>query len=75
MIPEDTKENSGVGVPKNQSGITSALEDPSIERIGETFSRTFLLKVLIVAYLVLAWFGGVRCYAVFANGDTTLLSC
>ena len=69
MIPEDTKENSVVGVPKNQSGITSPVADPSPERIGETFSRTFLLKVLIVAYLVLAWFEGVRCYAVFANGD------
>jgi hypothetical protein len=35
------------------------------KNIDKPVGRTFLLYLLIFGYLVLAWFGSVRCYAVF----------
>lgn len=44
---------------KNNQPLKSSAEAPA--------RRTFLLKLLVFGYVVLAWFGWVRLYAVFAN--------
>lgn len=51
---------------RNENKIPDASR---IETINQPPYRTFLLKILVVAYLALAWFGGIRCYAVFANRE------
>jgi hypothetical protein len=45
---------------------------PETTSTNQTVRRTFLLKILIIGFLLLAWFGGVRFYAVF--GEESLLS-
>ncbi len=68
-----TKDKPDAGFHKNQTGVPSQVVDSAPEMLaeasGRTFGRTFLLKLLVIGYLVLAWFGGVRCFAVFAYGD------
>lgn len=73
-FPMNNKANSACdpvhnGTASVSNGIDNSNSGKKFSIKNTAAKRTTLLKVLIIGFLLLAWFGGVRCYAVFAGAD------